>query len=316
MTMPAVANPLDLVKLCIETDASQGPDALTVPLRTLMPTLTFEHVLTRGRWHRLGGIVDGQYQRVSENITQWAEAECDGDVEALIGRYMDAGYFATQLAGKTHYFTAPCGENAEDFIQLEIEELQEVLDRPLVDRDWFPDSLEEFVDPLDYPRLAPEPIGKPYFQFRRVTPIAALCSDAQPHSARMQHLRRFLNDWQHSSAFGKDPFCRHWVLGLREYVDSHGETRLSVKPISSFSEQLPEVLPSQSLQGVELANAIHRYDRRLGYPFAWYFMLLSGKAANHDLAKAVLHDQMGAYAYLPAKDLAVLRQWGERPYAV
>jgi hypothetical protein len=76
-------------------------------------------------------------------------------------------------------------------------------------------------------------------------------------------------------------------------------------------------LPSgEILRGAELANAIHGYDRQLGYLFAWFFIMLSRKAANYSLAEAVLGDQVGAYDYLPARDLKVLRQWEERPYAV
>ena len=70
------------------------------------------------------------------------------------------------------------------------------------------------------------------------------------------------------------------------------------------------------IRGAKLANAIHGYDRRLGYPFAWYFMMLGQKAENYALADAVLADQMGAYDYLPARDLKVLRQWEQSPYGV
>jgi hypothetical protein len=54
----------------------------------------------------------------------------------------------------------------------------------------------------------------------------------------------------------------------------------------------------------------------LGYPFAWYFIMLSRKTANFDLAEAVLRDQMGVYDHLPAKDLEVIREWEKRTYAV
>jgi hypothetical protein len=44
--------------------------------------------------------------------------------------------------------------------------------------------------------------------------------------------------------------------------------------------------------------------------------MLGCKAENVAVAEAVLRDQMGAYDYLPAKDLKVLRQWEERPYGI
>jgi len=302
--------------ICAETDPASGLDALLERLHKGMPGLQFEPVLSRGGWHRLGGVVDENYQRVSDNILQWAERESGGDVDELLLRHGDKGWFATRLAGKTHYLTAPCGDNAEDFIQLEVEELQEVLDRPLIDHDWYPESLEEFLEPLDYPRLEPEPIGRPHYLFRRITPIAELLNEPIRASQAQYNLRRFFRDWNRSSANYGEPFCRYWILALREYMDSDGECRRNPKPVSTFAADLPDLPPGDRLQGVDLANAIHHYDRRLGYPYAWYFMMLSSKAANYTLAEAVLRDQLGAYDYLPARDLKVLRDWEERPYGV
>ncbi|MES9812524.1 MAG: hypothetical protein ABW161_06630 [Candidatus Thiodiazotropha sp.] len=311
-----LSKPEQLAQLCAEADASAGLDALKDRLAQLMPDMDFNCALTRGGWHRLGGVVDAEYQPISDNIAHWAERESGGDVDELIARYTDQGYFATQLAGKTHFFTAPFGDKAEDFIQLEVEELQEALERPLVERDWFPDSLEEFLDPLDYPRLEPEPVGEPYYQFRRITSIAKLLHEAPRENQSLSSLRRFFQDWEQSSANEGGPFCNYWVMALREYMGSDGECRHTARPVFTYPDKLPDLPPGESLHGVKLANAVHDYDRQLGCPFAWYFIMLSSKAANYSLAEAVLRDQMGAYDYLPARDLKVLRQWGERPYGV
>ncbi|MCG7955454.1 MAG: hypothetical protein JAY91_08010, partial [Candidatus Thiodiazotropha endolucinida] len=202
-----IAKPESIASLCLSFDFSAGFEQLTEKINLLMPELQFAHVVTRGNWYRLGGVVDGDYNPISQNIAQWAEENSGGDVDNLIADYIDCGYFATRLAGKTHYFTAPCGEGPEQFIQLEIEELQEVLDRPLVDGDWFPESLEEFLDPLDYPRLEPEPIGEAYLQFRRITPIESLLKESSGRNRSMQSLSRFFNDWYESSAGIQSQFC-------------------------------------------------------------------------------------------------------------
>lgn len=312
----SITNPERFIELCAEVSPSDGIPALEAALKNLLPEHDFRWVLTRGHWHRLGGVVDGSYQRVSDNITHWAEVESAGDIDELIAKYQDAGYFATQLAGRTLYLTAPTGEQAEDFLQLEIEELQEVLERPLMDSDWFPDSLEEFIEPLDFPHLVPEPIGKPYYQFRRITFINAFLSEEQQDNSKIKTVRRFFQDWNASSAAKVEHFCRFWVLELRGYMDRDGECRFSAKPVSTFAEPLPEIPTADSLHGAELANAIHGYDHRLGYPFAWYFILLTRKAANYALAEAVLHDQEGEYDYLPQKDLDILQAWARQGYAV
>ena len=309
--------PERLAQLCAGVDPELGTDVLLNRLNEQASEPDYAWVLTRGNWHRLGGVVDAGHGRVADNLAVWAEQESGGDIEALIARHTDHRYFVTRLAGKTHFFTLPCGDDPEDFIQLEVEEMREVIERPLVDPDWYPDSIEEFLDPLDYRLLEPEPVARPYYQFRRITPIASLLREAPRENEAMSNLRRFFKDWSRSSsASDGEPFCRHWVLALREYMDSDGECRLTAKPCSTFSGRLPKLPSGGSLSGSELANAIHGYDRQLGFPFAWFFIMLSRRSANYALADAVLRDQIGAYDYLPSRDLKVLRQWEERPYAV
>jgi len=311
-----LAGPEILARLCGELTVTDGIDTLTQRINARMPGLTFEWVLTRGSWHRLGGVVDAAHRPVSGNILQWAEQESENGMEALLARYAGAGYFATRLSGKTHYFTASWGEAPEAFVQLEIEELQEVIERPLVEREWYPETLEEFLNPLDYTRPEPEPVGSSYWQFRRIIPIDRLLSEAPRENQALASLRRFFRDWAGSSAQDGGPFCHHWVLALREYIDSDGECRLSAKPISTFGGRFSPLPEGARLQGAQLANAIHGYDRRVGYPFAWFFNMVCRHAENYTLAQAVLRDQMGAYDYLPARDLKVLRQWEARPYGV
>jgi hypothetical protein len=311
-----LAKPELLAMICSEFTGTGKLDPLCDKINGLMPELSFSPVATRGHWHRLGGVVDGDYRSVSDNIAQWAEAQSAGDVDRLIDEYADKGYFVTRLAGKTHYLTAICGDNPEDFIQIEIEELQEVLDRPLVEKDGFPESIEEFLDPLECSRLVPEPLGEAYYQFRRITPIERLLKEASKENQVLFNLKRFFDDWSLSSANEFGPFCQHWALALREYIDSDGECRFSAKPFSTFTQRVDSLAQAEGLHGAELANLIHGYDRRVGYPFAWYFNMLGSKAENFVVAEAVLRDQMGAYDYLPVKDLKVLRAWEERPYGV
>jgi hypothetical protein len=311
-----LAKPEQLAQLCNDTSAQDGLHGLSERISGLMPELDFSHVATRGHWHRLGGVIDADYRPVSSNILKWAEEVSGGDVDQLIAAYGDKGYFATRLAGKTHYLSAPTGDTPEAFVQIEIEELREVLDRPLIERDWFPESIEEFLDPLDYPRLQAEPIGEPWLQFRRITPVELLLTESSKDNQALFNLKRFFDDWSASSANEHGPFCQHWALALREFFDTDGECRISAKPFSTFDGEAGELNQGGQLQGAELANLIHGYDRRVGYPFAWFFNMLGNKAENYAVAEAVLKDQMGAYDYLPAKDLKVLRQWEERPYGV
>lgn len=305
-----------LAELCQQSDPGQGAAPLLAGLSEIFPTLEFNTAVTRGGWHRLGGVVDSDYQRVTDNIAQWAETVTDGNVDELVMQYVDSVYFATHLAGKTHYFTAITGDNPEDFIQLEIEELQEVIDRQLVDRDWYPDSIEEFLDPLDFPRLEPEPVGQPYYLYRRVTAIPELIEQEASTNSSIRHLKRFMQDWNDSSASDHHRFSDHWVLSLREYMGSDGESHTSAKPIAVVNDKKTLLPSGDELSGSTLANAIRLYDRGQGYPFSWFFMMVSSKSENYSLANAVFRDQSDDYAYLAEKDLTVLSDWERHPYSV
>jgi hypothetical protein len=311
-----IASAETLGGLCAELVPAAGMDALLGGIQATMPELTFRWALTRGGWHRLGGVVDVQHRRVATNISHWVEECCGDDIEQLLVDYADAGYFATRLAGKTHFFTAACGERSSDFVQVEVEQLQELVERPLVDEDSFPDSVEEFLEPLAHAGVEMCPVGPAYYRFRRVTVVSHLLGADICRGRQMHDLKRFLMDWDASSAGDHAVFCEHWVLALREYIDSDGERQVIARPVPAGNIDYPEPPAAVDVRGVALAGAIHGYDRQVGYPFAWYFMMLSQKGYGHALADAVLADQMGAYDYLPRRDLKVLREWEERRYGV
>jgi hypothetical protein len=134
---------------------------------TLAPELTFRQVLSRGGWYRLGGVVDAN-QRPSSDIWRPGPsselAAHDDDMAALCDDYADRGLRATRLTGRTHYFVAATGAGATDFVQIEIEELQEVVCHPLFAAETgLPSGIEELIDPrgADVTCCAgAEPIGR------------------------------------------------------------------------------------------------------------------------------------------------------------
>ena len=301
---------LRVAEACAALPTGADVPALVAAIGSLLPGLEVRHALSRGGWHRLGGVVDRDGARIAEHIASWAEALGGGDIDSLMAQIDGQDYCATRLNGQTHYLVAATGPAARDFIQIEIEELQEVLDHSLNEPDWFPDSIADFVDPMDLPHLEPQPVGPARLVFRRLLPINALLdsTDASPR------LTRFLADWDRSSAGETSIFCEHWVLAIREYRDQEGDDHRSAKPVAIAAAQAPALPDGEVARGAQLANQIHGFDRVLGYPFAWYFHMLTNPTVSHQLAEAVHADLMGAYDYLPVRDLKVLRDWYNQPY--
>ncbi|HYN77205.1 MAG TPA: hypothetical protein VES73_05370 [Lamprocystis sp. (in: g-proteobacteria)] len=299
-----------VAEACARLPAGADLAALVAAIQTIRPDEEVRHAMTRGGWHRLGGIVDLDGRRIADHISEWAQSTSGGDIDDLMVKVSELRYFATRINGQTHYLVVPTGPVARDFIQIEVEEVQEVLDRCLTDPDWFPDSIAEFVDPLDFPRLEPEPVGAARMVFRRLVRVDQLMdsTDSGPR------LRRFLDDWDRSSAGETSTFCEHWVLSIREYRDQDGDDHLSAKPVPIATGEPPSLPDAEIARGAKLANQIHGFDRVLGYPFAWYFYMLTNPKVSHKLAEAVHADLIGAYAYLPVRDLKVLRDWYNQPY--
>lgn len=299
-----------VAQACAGSDPSRGAADLLAGLGKLWPALSFKTVLTRGGWYRSGGVVSIDKQRIADSIRVWAEQQARGDLQQLLDHCLQAPLFATRLVGKTHYLTAQTGQAAADFMQLEVEELQEVLDRYLSDPDWLPDSLEEFIDPLDYPSTEPEPVGAPRLVFRRMFSARELIDPraAQP----MESLSRFLGDWDRSSAAESGHFCDHWVFGIQESTDSDGEAQLIAHPVSTHTTE--RVSSSTAINGAELANLLQHFDRETGYPMAWFFHMVAFAGVPHTIGLQIADDHDHGFNYLPTRDLDLLRRWLASPY--
>lgn len=298
------------------------PDAQAAGLRAMLadmfPEQVFEYLMERGGWHRLGGIVDRDERRISHNLQEWVEQAAGGDAEAFHQQYAEAGYLVTSFSGKTHYLAAATGPGVVDYLQLEVEELQEMIVRPLLDPEEVTDSLEEIIDPLEPVEFEARPLGAPRYLFRRITPIAGLLGEAKV-KRRLAGLRRLMQDWQNSSAGAAGPFYHHWILQLQDVIDEDETHRIGARPVPV---RLPETNPFNDREivensvGAKLANALHNYNDQVGYPMAWFFHMLTTRQVPFELANAVWKDHQQGFNYLPAQDQAVLRAWAENPYAL
>ena len=305
-----------LAELCVRSPVSAGCGALAREASTLVPGLSFRDVLARGGWYRLGGVVNAAGDRIAEDLETWAETELEkfnDDFGALHDHYVDQGLRSTHLTGKTHYLVATSGDSATDFIQVEVEELQEVISHPLFTDDNPPSSIDELVDPRGDTTPA-IPLGIPFYALRRVTDVADFIGRMAEQKPDPQPVHRFIEAWEKSSAGHVALFCNHWVLSVREHLDRYHQPILHASPAAALNGAPPRFELSFGVQGLALHEALQRFDKKLGYPMAWFFHMLTTKAVPHAVATAVINDLQSGFSYLPEKDAAIIKDWLYAPY--
>lgn len=305
-----------LAELCVKSPVAAGCGALAREASELWPGLTFRDVLARGGWYRLGGVVNAKGERVAEDLEQWAERELakhDDDFGAFHDAYAGKGLRATRLTGKTHYLVATTGDDASDFIQVEIEELQEVLGHELFADDSV-SSIEELVDPRGATDAGNVALGIPFYTLRRLTDVNDFLGRMSAQRPEPQPVHRFIDAWEKSSAGSTSVFSHHWVLAVREHLDRYHQTQLRATPVAALNGAPPAFDAGYGAQGLALHAALQRFDKQVGYPMAWFFHMLTTKAVPHAVATAAINDLQAGFHYLPEKDAAVIKDWLYSPY--
>jgi hypothetical protein len=305
-----------IAETCAKVPVSSGPGALVKALGLALPDWKFRHAMSRGGWYRLGGVLDDKGQRLADHLESWAESAADergGDFVRLGDDFAEQKLFATRLAGQTHYLVASAGEGDDDFLQLEIEDLQEMRAHRLFAND--PGTLEELVDPRGGTEPA-VPVGLPFYTFRRLQNIGAFLKRMRAQKPEPAPIHRMLADWSKSSASPSSAYYNHWVIATREHLDRYHQPIFRAQPIAVQSSATPEFEAADTASGLKLNEILSRFDREVGYPMAWYFHLLSRKAVPHWVAQTIVEDALAGFAYLPQRDVDIVRGWLHRPYSV
>lgn len=306
-----------LAETCRAVAPEPGHPALVRAVRGLLPALEISRLPIEDEWYRLGGVVNEAGERVADDLEAWVEEESEGDVDILMARYGEAKYFATCLIGRTHYLLAPTGMGAMDFLQIEVEEAEEMFDHPLFDGRSLPDNLEDVIDPLDCRHDSRRALAPPRYALRRATLFAERVGELTSEFTGDPRFRRFLDEWGASSAGQAARFCDHWALTVFPYRDSFGDHKSEVKPLSPHAGLVAGMERGDPQAGATLAESLHAIDREAGFPMAWYFLMLTRNYLPYKVIHAI-HDTFsgrdGGYAVLPERDLAILEGWTRDPY--
>ena len=285
----------------------------------IRPGCTFRYALNRGGWYRPGGIITADGTRIAESLGTWAKIElaaCGGDMGELVDRHADKGLLVTRHTGRTHYFVGAYGPAPSDFLQLEVEELQEVLDRKLIDTDKPPEDLQELTEPIAPEVLEGQALAAPIYRFRRLIDMrqtVARTTSAESHNAG---LPRLLSEWAHSSAAQRGHFSDHWIVALREHQDRYRNPVISASLVSRHARELKPFQWNIDLSGVEMNAQLQAFDRAAGYTSAWYAHLVAGTITPPKVAYAVARDLDAGFSYLPDTEAALLKNWVAAPYSV
>ena len=308
-------------EMCVRLPVSVGSSGLARELSTVLspiaPDVAFRDVLTRGGWYRLGGVIGNDGRRVADDLTAWCESELAShgdDMHALYDTHAGTGLRATRLIGRTHYLVAATGVSAGDFVQVEIEELQETVSHVLFEGH-VPGSLEELFEAPEALPLPDEAVSLPFFSLRRITDVADLLKRIAAQKPEPQNIHRFFDAWLASSAGSATHFSNHWVLAVREYLDRYRQSVLQATPVAALNGPSPRFSSAYGAKGLALSEALQRFDRQAGYPMAWFFHMLTTKSVPQAVAHAVIDDVQDGFHYLPERDVKVLKSWLHRPFA-
>lgn len=288
-----------------------------------MPACRFRYAYSRGGWHRMGGVIGTDGQRVAPELESWLDTEWAAgqeDMEAFLLRHGEDALQVTRHAGQTHFFVAPYGPGPAEFLQLEVEELQEVLDRLLINPESLPADREELSEPLAPAILPHQPVGPPRYRYRRLVDMGRIAArgagNAPTGPVQAWPLNRFMAEWQRGGGADAGHFCDRWIITLREHADPYGNLETSAKPVSLLGRKLRHFHWQPDLRGVPLGDLVHAFDRAAGHGSAWYFHMVAGALVPRELAYGLMDDWQAGFRYLSERDARLLAGWVDNPYAV
>lgn len=307
-----------IAKLCKNLLPGKDDLSLISGLQVLLPDVHVRLARLGSEWYRIGGVVDGDGQRVSKDLIEWVDRtylECGQNFQVLIEYALEQRLIATRHVGRTLYFVIETGRQAEDFILLEIDKILEVSDRLLINEDCPPEDQEDIIDPLRPATIENYDIGPARYQYRRKTDIRLFMETLNRHHSEPHPVQRFMDDWNRSSA-GKSVFCQDWIIRPYRHTGRYGEQIVNAEVVNLQTQSLPHLEDLVGKHGKTLNTLLTRFDRHAGYSFAWYFYMVKGKLVSPHNGEAVYRDVSGDFAYLPERDEAVLKDWIASPYNV
>lgn len=310
-------NTQTLHDICASVDPSEQPDQLLLKINEADRANRYRLIFTERDWYRVGGVISSDGKRLADNLEDWIDDNFDDDIMDFVARFGDSGYRVTSLSGKTHYLAAGGGDGPLDFIQIEIEEIQEVVGHDLIDRDHIPDSMEAIIDPMEPRQLTPDSVSPARYVCKNVICFSDLAEDLISDFSGDPDFRRFLDEWERSSASDAVAFKDVWSVNVLPVLRDVGEHKHKVKLLSPYADQIHAYDMSGGDSAGHILSMIASVDRESGFPMAWYFLLVTKKFMSHGLASTILQElgwRNQDFISFADKDLEIFESWVKNPY--
>lgn len=283
-------------------------------LQQVWPEVEFKHRLTRSDWYRPGGVYTSQGLMLGQDLESWLQHALNkvDDFEQLLVDLETIQPLVTRFNGSTHFFSASYGKAPEACWQLEVEELQEVMDRRLIDdlAD-LPEDLADLLEPMRPALIDAQPLGSPRYQLGKLVNLRELVTSA----INAPLLERFFAEWSEGPGQSTD-FHQHWFFQQHESLSRYGVAQLRLQPYAIKDKHLKTLPWDLTVEPMALAAQLRSYDKAAGYNGAWYFSLVAGNLVPRELAARLQDDWLADYRYISDVLQGWIRNWLHQPYTL
>ncbi len=127
--------------------------------------------------------------------------------------------------------------------------------------------------------------------------------------------RRLFEDWQRSSAGRSGArFCDHWFFDHSDYTWPDGRRAITMIPQWVTQKRLPQLTRKRSLTVYSLYDQLLKFDKKAGYPFAWYFFMLHGNRLGDWVGEMIAKGLESGAIGFPDHDRQVVLEWNAHRY--
>ncbi len=123
--------------------------------------------------------------------------------------------------------------------------------------------------------------------------------------------RRFLVDWSESSSPSAQ-LLRHWAFAVADFTFKDVRSvEITPRPLTWG----PEIKWKRDRSIFKLMELLERFDKKAGYPMAWFFHAVYGNRIGSWAIREVAEGLQKQKIALPPQDAAVVLRWAQNEYS-